>query len=909
MFTKLFKCLLKCFRDFINKCQNINVKVYRCARFMEVTPVKRKNFFLLFASVITSAVLVSVISVRHNKSSVNVVKGDPVEYSITLDSSNSASSLSGDYQGSVSGTVYTKGDYSLSLKYLTAKKEAGSHVTLCSRSKLYNEPNASTYNNRVTGLRSITVNFSGGALNLKTSITNDGLEYGPKQSLTSGQSASFEDFPYYFMLETEDSPVVIQSIVLNYSCSTNAGYYINELAGTYTGNDGEKSYKLVIDGSSSRIDGILTEPAYSKTNLVPTLTNNSLTLSNGEFTYTATVSADHSKLTAVSGNLTVDFYKVYKVEDFESYASTGVGYDNKDHTSWYNVTGLRSQIYAQYDGADRTDKYSRMGNTDWVTLTPNGYGHSGKAMLMKASNNYMRYIQSKLYYGDTSLAGRGTKLSFWAYGALTGTSTTTQGTTDIDVEVFGFHKASGRIKENADIANSEYHTVGVVTVPKQTGWTRYEIDLDPSKNYTGYGFKLRPTGGSTVYLPVDDIEIFRDSPYEAYVSAIPVDGVTLDKDSLIIEAGKSKTLVATVSPNDATNKNVVWTTSNENVATVVDGVVTGVNAGNATITATTEEGGFHDECSITVDEPYEYPSGTFTGTATLEYLNQTGNYPVFIASGDQGYVEFAFAGVTIDAFDYRYNTSTHVFTLKSNKPAEVQVGNTTYYIKVAINSLSGIIEDGTFKNITFGNDCTICYKNGAEGEYGSTSDLSTIVTNNGSISLTKQVTGASAFTYDCEGSTEEMQSMFKRRYRAWGNTPQPWKIDDVGGDATNTDRVKKDSTHFVDGTSGMSFRGYSSGEAALTLKNELGTGSGTSAYNNISFWVYYHGNTAKTISLFTFSATDFGGSDQIGSYTLQPGEWKFVTCGYKGTIYNFQVFISGAPQLALTFDSLCLFHS
>ncbi|MBO4797238.1 MAG: Ig-like domain-containing protein, partial [Candidatus Methanomethylophilaceae archaeon] len=84
---------------------------------------------------------------------------------------------------------------------------------------------------------------------------------------------------------------------------------------------------------------------------------------------------------------------------------------------------------------------------------------------------------------------------------------------------------------------------------------------------------------------------------------VPVTGVTLDKSSLTLTAGDSATLTATVAPSDATNKNVAWSSSDAKVAIVVDGKVTAVSAGTATITVTTEDGEFSATCAVTVVSP------------------------------------------------------------------------------------------------------------------------------------------------------------------------------------------------------------------------------------------------------------------------------------------------------------------
>ena len=67
-----------------------------------------------------------------------------------------------------------------------------------------------------------------------------------------------------------------------------------------------------------------------------------------------------------------------------------------------------------------------------------------------------------------------------------------------------------------------------------------------------------------------------------------------------IAVSETLTLTATVAPENATNKAVTWSTSEATVATVEDGVVTGVSAGTATITVTTVDGNFTDTCEVTV---------------------------------------------------------------------------------------------------------------------------------------------------------------------------------------------------------------------------------------------------------------------------------------------------------------------
>ena len=86
-----------------------------------------------------------------------------------------------------------------------------------------------------------------------------------------------------------------------------------------------------------------------------------------------------------------------------------------------------------------------------------------------------------------------------------------------------------------------------------------------------------------------------------------VTGVSLNTDSLSLEVGESETLTATITPSNATDQNVTWSSNNESVATVgTSGKVTAIKAGTATITATAADGsGKSASCSVTVKAPPE----------------------------------------------------------------------------------------------------------------------------------------------------------------------------------------------------------------------------------------------------------------------------------------------------------------
>ncbi|MBQ3545904.1 MAG: Ig-like domain-containing protein [Lachnospiraceae bacterium] len=83
-----------------------------------------------------------------------------------------------------------------------------------------------------------------------------------------------------------------------------------------------------------------------------------------------------------------------------------------------------------------------------------------------------------------------------------------------------------------------------------------------------------------------------------------VSGISLNKSSVTLSKGSTETLISTITPSTATNKNVKWSSSNTNVATVSStGVITAIGIGTAVITVTTEDGNKTSSATVYVYEP------------------------------------------------------------------------------------------------------------------------------------------------------------------------------------------------------------------------------------------------------------------------------------------------------------------
>lgn len=109
-------------------------------------------------------------------------------------------------------------------------------------------------------------------------------------------------------------------------------------------------------------------------------------------------------------------------------------------------------------------------------------------------------------------------------------------------------------------------------------------------------------GNATITAKTDDGRKTATCDVTVKANVIPVTGISLDKTSYEMTEGDEITLIATVNPDNATNKNVTWSSSDPSVATVDNGKVKAVKAGTATITVKPEDGNFSASCEISVKE-------------------------------------------------------------------------------------------------------------------------------------------------------------------------------------------------------------------------------------------------------------------------------------------------------------------
>ena len=132
-------------------------------------------------------------------------------------------------------------------------------------------------------------------------------------------------------------------------------------------------------------------------------------------------------------------------------------------------------------------------------------------------------------------------------------------------------------------------------------------------------------GSATITVTTEDGSKTASCTVTVTTATVPVTGVTLDPTSLTLDVNQTAPLTATITPSDATNQNVTWTSDNPSVATVSGGVVTAVAPGEATITATTADGGFAATCTVTVNKPVLPPQPSDPAPSQPEGSGSTGS--------------------------------------------------------------------------------------------------------------------------------------------------------------------------------------------------------------------------------------------------------------------------------------------
>ena len=173
---------------------------------------------------------------------------------------------------------------------------------------------------------------------------------------------------------------------------------------------------------------------------------------------------------------------------------------------------------------------------------------------------------------------------------------------------------------------------------KNVTWTSSNTSVATVSNGT---ITAKKAGNATITVKTSDGNKTATCSVTVNSSTISVTGVSLNKNSLTLDIGDTETLTATISPSNATNQNVTWTSSNTGVVTVSNGIVSAISAGTSTVTVKTTDGNKTATCNVTVQGAVEAAISEVNGTATAS----NGAISGWTVTGDK----YADGGVKLDA--------------------------------------------------------------------------------------------------------------------------------------------------------------------------------------------------------------------------------------------------------------------
>ncbi len=300
--------------------------------------------------------------------------------------------------------------------------------------------------------------------------------------------------------------------------------------------------------------------------------------------------------------------------------------------------------------------------------------------------------------------------------------------------------------------------------------------------------------------------------------------------------------------------------------------ITHPNAEKAGYNKFSDKGGYYnltkvdDDLTITVKatKPVEaaQPSGNFSG--------------YFVASGVNVFTHVALANELAYFEMYFAKDNENNITVQK-----------AYTFNAETKQVSIAIDDGTkFGNFTATYDEeSKALTNGALSGPGSA-----LLSNNGQASFAN----ASLF-YDCEGTADELNVTFARRYRTV--SPDAWQNNDL-------QPVAAETTNVAAGKSAVMVEGSTTYKAVgLVLRNDFAEGK---PLKSIGFWVYNSSNTDIKLQSYVYKQTGFGGYESINPVAKANG-WTYCRCGFDFTIYNFVLADFTKSGVNLVFDNICLF--
>lgn len=352
----------------------------------------------------------------------------------------------------------------------------------------------------------------------------------------------------------------------------------------------------------------------------------------------ATITATAADGSNVYGSCAITVVEKQETSDTLTRETTEVSDGSTTYTSWSDKQGASGAVYAGQSAGNYNSIQLRSKNSNSGIITTTSGGKIG-AISVEWEGNTQSGRVLNVYGSDTAYTSP-TELYTSSSGTKLGTiecGTSTSLTVTGDYEYVGVRSDDGAIYLSSitftwngsgsgggsggstpvyptaiSLSGTSPITIGETT-QLEVGYTPSDTNVK-NVTYTSSDTSVATVsatglvtgvaqGSATITATAEAASGTVSATKTITVNPISVTSVSLDSSSASVKVGKTITLVATVSPSNATNKNVTWTSSSTAVATVSNaGVVSGVAAGTATITVTTADGNKTATCVVTVTE-------------------------------------------------------------------------------------------------------------------------------------------------------------------------------------------------------------------------------------------------------------------------------------------------------------------
>ena len=339
---------------------------------------------------------------------------------------------------------------------------------------------------------------------------------------------------------------------------------------------------------------------------------------------------------------------------------------------------------------------------------------------------------------------------------------------------------------------------------------------------------------------------------------VAVTGVSLSPSNAPLTVGQTVQLTATVSPSNATNKNVSYSSNNTSVASVdSSGKVTANSVGNATVTVTTQDGGFTATSTISVSEA---PTSSYSLTSGSPYINGV-PYNMFFHSNNDS-KDYYFSGTMSGYYGATTTTSVGVNVYFE----DANGGQYTYFMDGTTKKYISLEKPDSYVNFTI-SESTPTYK----WTYEITEDDG---------ALLMCTIESNRYCFGTYGSKTTIGNINLDSYSVATN-PNEYPIQFISNDNTSaTALAELFTTDIICDASGSSAPGYKSGitwssfesayaflnsDAKALLKNTDSSTTGSSLQKGLAKYDYILGkyNTSSTTPY-----NDFLGRIEAGKIVL-----------------------------------------